>query len=117
MQYDHWAGRNHVLAHGAEEIGAGGRERVRGLFAQGRFEFLRLRKNRAVLVDEATEGTAEALTVNAADQEREMDVAAGFVPGAEGAGSDVLADALGGAAEEREFPIVNDACAVGGEMR
>ena len=45
-----------------------------------------------------------------------MDVAAGFVPGAEAAGGDVIADTLGGAAEEREFPIVNDARAVCGEM-
>lgn len=45
-----------------------------------------------------------------------MDVTAGFVPGAKGAGGDVFADAFFRAAEEGKFPIVNGAGAVGREV-
>src|SRR3954467_8575618 len=103
VQYDHWAGRDHVLAHGAEEIGTSGGERMRGLFAHRFFQFLRFRKNRAILIDEAAERPTEAFAVDAADEQGEMDVAPSFVPGAEGAGGDVVTNAFGGAAEEGEF--------------
>ena len=46
-----------------------------------------------------------------------MNVTPGFVPCAKGAGGDILPHAFLGAPEEREFPIVNRARAVGGEMR
>ncbi|MFM1942452.1 MAG: hypothetical protein RI897_1434 [Verrucomicrobiota bacterium] len=45
-----------------------------------------------------------------------MDIPAGFVPGAEGSGGDVIADAFGGLALEGVFPVVDDAGAVGGDM-
>src|SRR2546427_9223656 len=90
---------------------------MRRLFAQRAFEFLGFWKNRAVMVDKPSKRTAEAFAIDASDQQCEMNVAAGFVPGAEAAGGDVIADTLGGAAEEREFPIVNDACAVRGQVR
>ena len=81
------------------------------------FQFLRFRKNRAILIDEAAERPTEAFAVDAADEQGEMDVAPSFVPGAEGAGGDVVTNAFGGAAEEGEFPIVNDAGAIRSEMR
>ena len=45
-----------------------------------------------------------------------MDVAAGFVPGAEAAAGDAVADAFGRAAQPGIFPIVDRAGAVGGQV-
>src|SRR3569833_4294715 len=45
-----------------------------------------------------------------------MNAAAGFIPRPERAGFDILAHAFFRATEKREFPIVNRACAVGGEV-
>lgn len=45
-----------------------------------------------------------------------MDVATGFIPGAEGAGGDVFLHAFGGATKEGEFPIMNGAGTVRAEV-
>ncbi len=45
-----------------------------------------------------------------------MNVTPGFIPGAKRAGGDIVAHALGGEPQERKFPIMNDACAIGGAL-
>ena len=83
-----------MLAHGVEQLGPCRGERVCRFLAQALFEFIRLREDRAVLVDKSAERAAKAFGSHAADEQRKMDVAAGFVPRAEGAGCDVIADAF-----------------------
>ena len=46
-----------------------------------------------------------------------MQATAGFLPSAKGAGGDIGAHALGGPTVVRPFPIMNDAGAIGGEVR
>ena len=62
------------------------------------FEFGGGRKKRAVFGDEPAERRAVAFATNPAREEREVDVASGFIPSAKGAGGHVLFHALGGAA-------------------
>jgi hypothetical protein len=105
-----------VLAHGLQQFGAGWGERmVRGLAKVG-LQALPRGECDSVLLNEAAEGTAEAFVAETAGEEGEVDVAGGFVPGAEGAGGDVLPNAFGGAAEPGKFPVMDDAGAVGGEV-
>ena len=109
-------GREPVGEHGVQQFGPGRRQRVRRLVAQRLLQRLGRGQGHAVLADEAAEAAAIAFAAQRAGQQRQMDAAAGFVPGAEGAGGDILPDAFLGAAEEGEFPIVNGAGAVGGEV-
>jgi hypothetical protein len=67
-------------------------------------------------VDEAAQALSVTFAMRRAGEQGELNIAAGFVPGAECAGGDVFADALLGAAEKGEFPIVNRACAIGRQV-
>jgi hypothetical protein len=99
MEEEEAPGFELVGAHGLEELGARGGKRVGGLAAEVGFEGFGRGEGEAVFLDEAAEGFAVAFGTESADEEGEVDVAAGFVPGAKGAGGDVFADAFGGAAE------------------
>ena len=63
-----------------------------------------------------TQRLAEAEPLGRAGQNGQVQVAARLLPGAEGAGGGVLADRFARVPLEGEFPIVNDAGALGGQM-
>ena len=46
-----------------------------------------------------------------------MDVASGFIPGAKCAGGNILLYAFLRAAKKGQLPIMNAACAIGGQVR
>ena len=81
------------------------------------FQRGRCRQGDAVFGDESPEAAAVTFSAQRAGEQREMNAAAGFVPRAKRAGGDVFPHAFFGAAEEGEFPIVNRAGAIGGEVR
>src|SRR5688500_5677688 len=75
-----------------------------------------VRQISAIGFNETTKCAAVAFSAKRPIVESDMNVARGFVPGAEGAGGDVLFDAFGRATEPGEFPVVDGAGAVGGEV-
>ena len=110
-------GRKFVNEHRLEQLGTSGRERMRWLCAQKFFKLGCRRERHAVFNDESAEAATITFLAQRTGQQREMDVAPGFVPSPERAGGDVVADAFLGATLEREFPIVDCPRAVRGEVR
>ena len=111
------AGLEAEALDGLEQVGARGGERVAWLGLNLLRQLGLGGDERAVLVDELAERLAVAEAAHGPGQQREVDEAPRFVPGAEVAGGDVVADALGGAAQPGKFPVVNRPGPVGREVR
>ena len=110
------AGLQVVGDHRLQQFRARRRERMRRLLAERIHQRFARWQRRAFLHDEAPEALAVAFFVQRAGQQSQVDAAAGFIPGAERAGGDISSHALGGAAQEGEFPVVNRTRAVCAEM-
>ena len=88
-----------------------------GCVAQRFLQGFGRRQSHAVFAYEPAQAAAISFVAQRAGQQRQMNAAPRLVPGAERAGRDILAHALLGAPEKRQFPIVNRPRAVGGEVR
>ena len=105
-------------AHRCEQFGPGGGERV--AFAQILLEFLfesgDFGKKESIFRNHRTHRLAIAHAAQGIDLHRQIEPAAGLVPGAETALGDIGADILLRTALVGEFPVMDGAGAVGGEM-
>src|SRR5437879_5196505 len=113
---DELVGGKLVLEHGLEELGARSREGIGGFVANQFFKRSPRGKNDTVFLNEPAETAAIALVSQRAGEKRKMNGTPRFVPGAERAGGDILADAFFSAPQEGEFPVMNGAGAVGGQV-
>ena len=102
-----------MRAHRQQQVRARRRERMRGFIAQQFFERFDGGESRAILIDESSQRPAETFAAQGPREQREVNVAPGFVPGAEPAAGDIVAHAFRRTAEKRELPVVNDAGAIG----
>ena len=69
-----------------------------------------------VLFDHAADGFAETKPLGRADQHREIQIPSRLLPCPENARRGVLANRLAGMALEGEFPVVDDAGSLSGEV-
>ena len=81
-------------SHCLQQLGTSRCQRVGRFSTDQFFEFLDSRKRDAVVMNEPTETAAVALLAQRPGKDREVDVSPGFVPGAESAGGDIVADAF-----------------------
>ena len=98
-------GRKPVGEHRLKQLRPGGRERISRLVAQRFLQGRGRGQGHSVLADEAAEAAAVTFVPQRAGQQREVDAAPGFVPGAKRAGGHILLYALLGAA--RGTPVPN----------
>src|ERR1039458_7931190 len=112
MRYRRAPGGKPMSEHGLKQIRPGRGERIRRLVAARCRQGCGRGQGHSVFANEATEAAAVTFVVEGAGQQREVDAAPGFVPGAKRASGDILLYALLGAAEEGEFPIVDRAGAI-----
>src|SRR5207247_669815 len=94
-----------VPAHRQEQVSARRRKRMRRFIAKLLLERTDGREGRAVFGREPPQRAPETFAAQSAGKQREVNVATGFVPGAECARGNVVPHAFRRAAEEREFPV------------
>src|SRR5205085_5865523 len=87
--------RDLVLKHGTQEVRSGCRVWIRREFANELFKFTGAGKKRPIFRDEAAQRSAIAFAANSAGEQREMNVAPGFIPGSKSASRDIFLHALG----------------------
>jgi hypothetical protein len=90
---------------------------MRRFIAQSSFKFFRGRQSHPFFRDEPAQATTVTFAAQRAGQQGKLRVAPRFVPRAECAGGDILADAFFRKAQERKLPIVDCSRPVGGQMR
>src|SRR5260370_37080892 len=89
---------------------------MRRFIAQRSFQRFDGRQSCALFRNKSPKAAAKALVAQRCCEQRQMNVAAGLVPGPERACGNVLLHAFFGAAKEGQFPVVDGAGAVGRQM-
>ena len=116
MLHRHAPRRKPVNEHGLKQFRPGRGERISGLVAQRCFQRRRCGQGHSVFADEAAEAAAVPFVLKRAGQQREVNAAPGFVPSAKCAGGHILPDAFRSAAQKRQFPVMDCARPVGGQV-
>src|SRR5436190_8567322 len=103
--------------HRLQHLCSGRCKRVRRFTSQTLFERFSRWQGGPLFANESPQASTITLALQRPRQQRDMNTSPCFVPGAEGSCLYILFNALFGAPEKSEFPIVNRAGPIGRQVR